>query len=130
MLDTFKTNWPLNTLVHAIRELALTTTAFEISPTEEVLLGVNKDVPVKLLKLDNSILALHNKLLELSAKGSFVFNTPEFVGYGFLPHATDQKNDAVQIGQKYRLDSISLIDMFPDGDFMRRSIIDTFTLKD
>ena len=129
VLGTFKTDWPIDKLARELEKLASTVAAFDVTPTEQAMLGPDKDVPVKLLRLDGGILALHNKLLELSDDGSFVYNTPEFVGQGFLPHATDQKDDSVKIGQKYRLSSISLVDMFPSGDHMRRVIIDTFALK-
>lgn len=129
ILDTFKTDWPLNKLTGELEELASTIAAFDVTPTESAMLGPEKNVPVKLLLLNKDLLTLHNKLLELSDKGSFVYNTPEFVGPGFLPHATDQKNGSVKIGQKYHLDSISLVDMFPGGDHTLRAIVDTFGLR-
>lgn len=129
ILDTFKTEWHLDTLTSELAKSASGIAPIDVTPTEQTMLGPDRDVPVKLLRLDQSILSLHNKLLELSNKGEFIYNTPEFVGTGFLPHVTDPKASNVQIGQGYHLDSISLVDMFPGGDHMRREVIGTFTLK-
>lgn len=129
ILDTFKTDWPLDKLTEELEKLVSATATFDVMPTKQAMLGPDKDVPVKLLLPDDDLLALHDKLLELSDEGSFVYNTPEFVGKGYLPHATDQKDSSLKIGRRYHLDSISLVDMFPGSDHMRRAIVDTFTFK-
>ncbi len=105
-IDTFKTKWELSASNNALRDAALGITPFNTLATEEALLGENKNVPVKPLKLAGPMSALHAKLMTLVDKGDFVFNTPEFVGSGFLPHATDQENDKIEIGQEYQLDSV------------------------
>lgn len=72
---------------------------------------------------------LHTRFMRLGNGGTFVFNTPEFVGKGFLPHATDQENNRVVIGEAYSLVSISLVDMFPAHNHMRREVVDTYCFK-
>ena len=129
MLDTFKTTWELATLCKALEGVAAKTIPFDAVATEKALLGENKDVPVKLLHTEGPMSTLHNRLMELVDIGSFVFNTPEFVGSGFLPHATDQDGDQVEFGRSYRLGSISLVDMFPSEDHTRREIVDSFDFK-
>jgi hypothetical protein len=129
MLDTFKTDWELTTLCKALGDVAVETAPFSAIPTEKALLGEDKDVPVKLLQIEGPMSALHNKLMGLADKGSFVFNTPEFVGSGFLPHATNQDDGQVEIGQEYQLKSLSLIDMFPDEDHTRREVVESFDFK-
>ena len=129
ILDTFKTEWPLPTLCNELRRAALTVTPFNTIPTEEVMLGENQDVSVKLLKSEGGMSALHTTLMELANEGSFVFNTPEFVGNGFLPHATNEIDGQVEVGQLYPLDGISLVDMFPNGDHRRREVVNTFVFE-
>lgn len=126
MLDTFKTDWPLATLQQKLKTLVQATPPFDVQPTKQAMLGPNKDVAVKLLSPEGGISAFHAALMELAREGSFTFNSPEFVGEGFLPHATGQKDGHVDVGQTYRLTSASLIDMFPGGDHMQRSIVETF----
>jgi hypothetical protein len=120
----------LGTLIRELEKSAASLSPFDVLPTEQAMLGPDEDVSVKLLRLDDDLATLHATLLELSDRGSFVYNSPEFVGSGFLPHATDQKGNKVIIGQTYPLNSISLVDMFPGGDHMQRSIVETFALKD
>ena len=129
MLDTFKTKWPISILCDALNKVAASIAPFDTVPTQKVMLGENRDVPVKLMRLEGALTALHSALLGLVAEGSFVFNTPEFVGKGFLPHATDQDDNQVEIGKPYRMGGISLIDMFPDNDHMRREVVDSFSFK-
>jgi hypothetical protein len=129
ILDTFKTEWQVSELSKALRDIALNTVPFDALPIKSALLGPDKDVPVKLLLLEGGLSDLHHKLLGLVDKGSFIFNTPDFVGEGFLPHATDQLNNKVEIGQKYHLESISLVDMFPNNDYTQRRVIDTFNFR-
>ena len=129
ILDTFKTDWQLNMLSKTLEDVAATTSSFDAIPTEEAMLGEDKNVPVKLLRLEGDMLALHSKLMRFVDGGTFIFNTPEFVGDGFLPHATDQDDKKVEVGKTYRLLSISLVDMFPGNDHTRREVIDTFNFK-
>jgi hypothetical protein len=125
ILDTFKTDWSLEDLLQAIEQAVVNTAPFNITPLERAMLGPHKDVPVKLLQQDVHILDLHSTLLELTEPGSFVFNTPEFVGEGFLPHVTDQLDSQVDVGKTYTFASASLIDMFPGGDPYQRKVIET-----
>jgi hypothetical protein len=129
MLDTFKTPWSLAILSQALADLAASTEPFESIAIQSALLGEARDVPVKLLKLRGGLITLHQELLKLAEAGSFIFNTPEFVGDGFLPHATDQADGEVQIGHKYLLEDISLVDMIPDGDHTQRRIIGTWAFS-
>ncbi|MFT4532275.1 MAG: hypothetical protein ACI9T8_000288 [Candidatus Saccharimonadales bacterium] len=126
ILDTFKSNIQIDELCDRLREYASKTATFDALPIKQAMLGEEKDVPVKLLKVDRDIASLHSELLKLSDKSGIVFNTPEFTGKGFLPHVTDRKLAELEIGTPYRLVSISLIDMFPDGDYMQRRVVDTY----
>lgn len=129
ILDTFKTEWQLDPLSKTLGEIATTVAPFDAIPISEAILGEEKDVPIKLLQLQGGILALYEKLMSLVEEGSFVFNTPQFVGDGFLPHATDQTDSQVKTGKSYRLGSISLIDMFPDDNHLRRKTVNTYNFK-
>lgn len=128
MLDTFKTDWSVEELGDAMQRVAAAIPAFTALPVEQAMLGPNKDVPVKLLQQDEPMLAFHRALLALQQDGNFVFNTPEFVGDGFLPHATDQKDGQLAIGTPYPVTTVSLVDMFPNGDHMQRAVVSTIPL--
>lgn len=129
ILDIFKTEWPLSMLCNELRRAALTVVPFDTIPTGDVMLGGNKNVSVKLLKSEGGMSALHTTLMGLANEGSFVYNTPEFVGNGFLPHVTNEIDSQIEVGQLYPLDGISLIDMFPNDDHRRREVVNTFAFK-
>ncbi len=129
MLDTFKTDWSATDLCNALKQVAISTATFSVLPVEQAMLGPDKNESVKLLQKDKALLALHATLLTLVHEGSFVFNSPGFVGEGFLPHATDQRDGQLTLGQPYTVATISLVDMFPNGDYMQRKIIETFALQ-
>ncbi len=128
LLDTFKTDWQVDKLASALGDLAEATRPFTTLVTNSVMLGENKDEPVKLLASSKDILRLHHGLLLLGDKASLVFNTPEFVGNGFLPHITDQRCSNVEIGKSYQFSTISLVDMFPNSDHLQRKILFTYNL--
>lgn len=128
LLDTFKTDWQVDKLASALGDLAEATRPFTALVTNSVMLGENKDEPVKLLAPSEDIQRLHYDLLLLGDKASLVFNTPEFVGNGFLPHITDQRYSNVEIGKSYQFSTISLVDMFPNSDHLQRKILFTYNL--
>ena len=129
ILDTFNTQWPLDKLREELGKIADETIIFDALPDHKSMLGEDKDVPVMVLVRDEAMSALHDDLMRLEHDGSFVFNTPEFVGNGFLPHATDQDNGTIKVSKLYPLTSISLVDMFPSNDHTRRRVIETFVFK-
>ena len=84
------------------------------------------ETPVWLLKKSKELQDLHVNLLEVLKKHDAQFNTPEFTREGFLPHITKQKNSAMYEGERVDIDSFSLVDMFPNGDWQERKVIAQF----
>lgn len=100
--------------------------AVRITASEAALLGATA---VTLLEKNEHIVALHARLIDLLAANSAVFNTPEFTRTGFLPHCTSQKSGRLHPGDTVWIDTITLVDMFPDGDWRRRKTLKTFALR-
>lgn len=92
----------------------------------DALLGT---APVVLLDKTASLIALHTAIVALLEENGATFNTPEFTKDGFLPHSTIQKSGRLHTGDTIVIDSISLVDMFPGGDWMQRRILMTFPMK-
>lgn len=86
--------------------------------------------PVVLLDKTSPLTALHMDIVTLLEANRATFNTPEFTKDGFLPHSTIQKNGRLHIGDTVVIDSISLVDMFPGGDWQQRRILATFRMSD
>lgn len=128
LLDPFKTIWSPEELIRKVGELASKTKSFEMHLSQRSFLGPNKDVPVMLVKIDKRMRQHHNDLLNLGVRGSFVYNTPEFVGDGFVPHITDAHDERAELDKFYAVKTVSIVDTIPDGDLSRRRIIKTFNL--
>lgn len=93
--------------------------------TNESILGTTH---VTLLQKTEPLLRLHNDVVDLLENNGAVFNTPEFTRSGFLPHVTIQQNERISPEEKVIIDSVSLIDMFPDGNWQQRKVLATFFL--
>lgn len=98
----------------------------ETTALSDSLLGT---IAVTLLEKSSKLSILHNNLINLLEVNGAVFNTPEFNRGGFIPHCTIQKNDRVKIGQNLTINSLSLIDMFPDNDWQQRKVLATFNFR-
>lgn len=111
-------------------EQILTTIAAKVHPIQaavlsETVLGVT---PVMLVEKTRPLLELHTALIDALEAAGVVFNVPEFTRAGFLPHSTIQRHGQVSEGDILTLDSLSLIDMFPGGDWQQRTVIATHQL--
>ncbi len=109
-----------------IKALAAHLAACEVEATEEASLG---EARVMLLQKTPQIVALHLAIVNLLEQNGVVFNTPEFTRGGFLPHSTIQRTGRLDPGDSVRIDTISLVDMLPAGDWQRRRVLKTITLS-
>ena len=133
------TDWPLHTTladVFAINRhetsidmklsaLASGAQAVKVAAVADSLLGTTS---VVLFEKTAPLQQLHDSIVSLLEQNRATFNTPEFTSDGFLPHSTIQGGDRVQIGDEINIDSISLIDMFPNDDWQQRKVLATFNL--
>lgn len=99
--------------------------AVEVIAVSDELLG---ETPVVLLEKIQRLQKLHDSIATLLKENGAIFNNPEFTYDGFLPHSTIQKSGRLHIGDKITIDSVSLIDMFPGGDWQQRKVLMTFKL--
>lgn len=93
--------------------------------TQAISDGVLGDTPVVLLASTTSLLTLHTAIVDLLEENGGVFNTPHFTKDGFIPHSTIQKDKRLHIGDALIIDSLTLVDMFPDNDWRQRRVIAT-----
>lgn len=87
--------------------------------------GEDKSVHVKLIKKTEELQQLHETILSVLSNYKATFNNPEYTHAGFKPHSTVQKNGQLDLGDTVTLDSLTLIDMFPDSNPHRRQVIGT-----
>ncbi|MDX2776609.1 2'-5' RNA ligase family protein [Streptomyces caniscabiei] len=84
---------------------------------------------VVLLKKTPPLLQLHTDIISLLEKNGAVFNHPHYTRDGFIPHSTIQTSGRLSIGETIAIDTISLVDMFPDGDWEQRRVLATFPMS-
>lgn len=109
-----------------LAELLSNQLAFKTVANKEVILGTTK---VVLLDSSKELTTLHARLVDLLEKHGAVFNTPEFIKEGFVPHCTIQKTRRLYDGDEVTINTIALVDMFPNEDWRQRKIINTFGLQ-
>lgn len=85
--------------------------------------------PVMLLEKTADFKELHESIVQLLEQNGAAFNTPEFVHDGFLPHSTIQKSGRLHQGEQCIIDSVTLVDMFPEGNWQQRRVLATYGLK-
>lgn len=98
---------------------------FEVMADTEDFFGPNKEIAVMKLQKTPELMDLyntiHNELIALNA----IFNTPQYEEAGYIPHSTKQKHAMVTKGESVLIDSVSIIDLFPNSDGHRRKIFKT-----
>lgn len=96
--------------------------AFHIVGGEETQWG---DVKVRIINKSIHLNALFNGIQKMLLSHGATFNEPEYIGEGFTPHVTKQKSGWLQNGESRIVNSVSVVDMFPDGDYEKRRITAT-----
>jgi len=127
LLPNFTIKGSLNELINKLGELASIVSAFDVEVGNNERFGPNGEVLVSLIKPNENILSLHNVLVDVAKL--YVFDTPQYIGDGYRPHATVQLNNKLIRGQIKNINSITLVDMYPNNDIERRQTIETFKLK-
>ncbi len=84
---------------------------------------------VTLINKDIALQDLHNKIVDLLDLNGTKFNNPEFTRTGFLPHSTVQESGRLKEGDEVKITCISLVDMFPGGDWQQRKVLNNFNLR-
>jgi 2'-5' RNA ligase len=129
VVGNFAISYSLDELRSGLTSYTQQTKPFEVESEGEAMFGPNNDVEVSLIKRNDEILRLHNGLLGLLDGLAVTFDTPGFMGDGYRPHATIQDGVRLHDNQLINVDSVSLVDMFPDDNVHLRSVIETYLLS-
>jgi hypothetical protein len=124
LLPNFVISDSIEILINNLEKISHSISPFSIQVADDENFGPNGEVLVSLIKPEAGILSLHSKLLDITK--SYEFDTPQYIGEGYKPHATKQINSQLISGEKFHIDNMTLVDMFPDNDIQRREIIKTF----
>jgi 2'-5' RNA ligase len=112
-------------LFRKLQFLLKDTKPFEIQAGDSVEWGKDKEIKVVLIENSSDMLRLLMQIYEFLIANGAVFNEPQYEGKGHILHSTIQKSGRLQKGQVVKINNISLVDMYPDEDGMRRRIVGT-----
>ncbi|HEY5805959.1 MAG TPA: 2'-5' RNA ligase family protein [Candidatus Saccharimonadales bacterium] len=125
LADVFATDRAGTTIEAKLAEMLAAQPPVATVAGKETTLGTTS---VVLLDKNKALLELHDHLITLLEANGAVFNAPEFTREGFLPHCTVQRTGRLQNGDRLKIDTIALVDMFPDNNWQRRKVISIFKL--
>lgn len=111
----------------ALQNLCEQRESVAVTGTEESVLGTT---PVTLISTTPKLLELHSDIVTLLEKCGATFNTPAYNKEGFIPHSSIQGDAKMTIGEEITINSLSLIDMFPESDWEQRRVLATFYLRE
>src|SRR5664279_218953 len=87
--------------------------------------GENKEYHVMLVDKTPRLNDLFKKVITVLNNHGLKFNSPEYEGEGYAPHATIQKIGQLYINDVVLFHSLTLIDMFPDENPHQRRVLGT-----
>ncbi|HMS23932.1 MAG TPA: 2'-5' RNA ligase family protein [Candidatus Saccharibacteria bacterium] len=102
---------------------------FKTTVKNDEYFGLESKIHVSLLDLTPQLFELHNELLDLLESYGAVFDEPNYSRSGYIPHVTVQKSGRVFEGDIIKINSLSLVDMFPDGDIKQRKVLKNYKFK-
>jgi len=126
LADVFAINSPQTYIEYELAKLLSGQPSVNAFAMEEAILGTTN---VVLLNKTEDLINLHMILVNLLEKNHAVFNSPEFTREGFLPHCAVQIAERILTGDKVNIETIALVDMFPDGIWQQRKVIRNFKLQ-
>jgi hypothetical protein len=125
LADVFAVDCEGTGIVARLAKLLAEQSSVMTRATDDVVLG---ETNVVLVERNNHLTALHYRVVDLLEANSAQFNTPAFIREGFLPHCTIQKAGRLHNGQEALINTIALVDMFPDQNWQQRKVLNVFRL--
>lgn len=126
--SVFAVDWS-DELKNELRNIVENHAPITLAAIKEGYWGSTKKFHCSIMDKSSDITSFHNKVFDLLLNHGAKFNEIQYHGEGFIPHSTYQKNARVAVGEKAKLKSLSIIDMFPNGDHLERLVTDTITFK-
>jgi 2'-5' RNA ligase len=108
-----------------LSDLLIDQDSFTVTAGEDVLWGENNDLRVVLIEKSKEMSLLLMKIYEHLLFNGAIFKEPQYEGQGHISHSTVQKTGRLNKGDKVLINKVSLVDMFPNNDGMRRRIAGT-----
>jgi len=115
-------------LSEKLLELLAHQTAFQAFTDTDEYFGPNKDIYVMKLQKTPELMSLYHKIHDTLNQLGATFNEPQYEVDGYIPHSTVQKNVRLSTNQVISVNTVAIVDLFPNGDGHKRKIFKIITL--
>src|SRR5690606_13528217 len=88
----------------------------EVKASKKAMFGPQKNIAVMKIEKTRDLMNLYNLIYGWLESIGASYNSPEYQGGGYVPHVTFQKSGSLKTGERRVLQSVSLIDLFPNRD--------------
>jgi hypothetical protein len=130
LAETFAIRQNEATMINGLHGVAVKHHPVPTTAMDDAYFGPNHNVQVVLLTMTPELVALHSDVVAtLENDCGAVFNNPTYVKQGYRPHSAIRPGTRLSNGDHVTIDSLSIVDMFPDGDPYNRKILTTLPLK-
>ncbi len=116
-------------LAEGLNNLLTDQKMFDVQADKKDMFGPNKDVQVMKVMKTPELLSMYNKLHKWLLESGAIYNESRYQGDGYLPHSTFQKSGLLNENEVRQIKSVSIIDLFPNGDGYQRKVFKTIDLK-
>jgi 2'-5' RNA ligase len=128
LAGVFAINTTGNVLSGKLLELLARQTAIQAFTDTGDFFGPNKDVYVMKLRKTPKLMSLYNKIHDKLNQLGATFNEPQYEADGYIPHSTVQRNARLSPNQIVSVNTVAIVDLFPNGDGHKRKIFKIITL--
>ncbi len=115
-------------LTNELTRLLVGQGSFNIEADKNDMFGPNKDVVVMRIKKTPELLGLYKKIYVWLHNSGVIYNKPNYQGQGYLPHSTFNKSGILLSGESRLINSVSIVDLFPNKNGNQRKIFATIEL--
>lgn len=128
LVANFAVNLPQNKVIEHFNHIVAQQCVCESKAAEDDYFGPEKQVHVTVLEPTKQLMDIHLNLIAYIKKLDAVFDEPKYLESGYRAHATIQKIQTLQLGDKVRIEELSLIDMFPGQNIKKRKVLSKLKL--
>jgi 2'-5' RNA ligase len=123
LADVFATNYSGKQLAEVLEHFVQNNHELSVQVEGETSFGPAENrVPVLLLQKTDKLQDLHDSLLDALEDAAVVFNDPQYMRDGFVPHVSRGVAAGLKVGDVCTVNNIALVDMFPSSNADRRKI--------
>src|ERR1700757_2847703 len=120
LASVFAVDYDGQTLCAKVEQLLADQRPLTAVADQEDWFGPDRSVRVMRMQKTPELLALYDRIRDMLVSDGVVYNAPQYEGDGYNPHSTYQKGARLAAGEQVAVESVAVIDMFPNADgYMR-----------